>query len=40
MLRNIVVSKIAVGPLNIFKDKTINILTLQAEFAVANAKIK
>ena len=27
MLRNIAASKAAVGPLNIFKNKTINILT-------------
>ena len=40
MLRNIVASKTAAGPLNSSKDKIINILTPQAEFVVANTKIK
>ena len=40
MLKNIAVSKTAVGPLNSFKDEIITILTPQAELAAANAEIK
>jgi hypothetical protein len=40
MLRNIAASKTAVGLLNTSKDKTITVLTPQAELTVANAKIK
>ena len=40
MLKNIIASKVAVGPLNTSKDKIINILTSQVEFIAANAKIK
>jgi hypothetical protein len=39
MLRNIAASKIATGPLNTSKDKTITILTPSAELAAANAEI-
>jgi hypothetical protein len=40
MLRTTAAGKTAIGPLNISKDKTINILTPWAEFAAANTKIK
>jgi hypothetical protein len=40
ILRNIAASKIAAGPLNTSKDKTVTVLTPQAEFAAANAEIK
>ena len=40
ILKNIVASKVAAGPLNTFKNKIINILTPQAEFVAANTKIK
>ena len=40
MLRNIVASRTAAGPLNSFKDEIITILTPQAEFMAANTKIK
>jgi hypothetical protein len=40
MPRNTVASKTAAGPLNIFKDETVTVLTPQAELAAANAEIK
>ena len=40
MLRNIVAGKAAIGPLNTSNNKTITILTPQAEFIAANTKIK
>ena len=40
MLRNTAASKSATGPSNSSKDKTITILTPQAELTAANAKIK
>ena len=40
MLRNTAASKLAIGPLNTSKDKTITVLTPKAEFIAANAKIK
>ena len=40
MPRSMAASKAAVKPLNTSKDKIINILTPQAELAVANTKIK
>ena len=40
MLRNIAASKTAIGLLNSSKDKTITVLTPQAELVAANAEIK
>ena len=40
MPRNIVVGKAAIGPANALDKEIINILTLQAELAAANTKIK
>ena len=40
MPKNIAAIKAAAGPSNTSKDKTINILTPQAEFTAANTKIK
>ena len=40
MLRNIVASKAAVGPLNTSNNKIIAVLTPQEELIVANTKIK
>ena len=40
MPRNTAASKTAAGPLNTSKDKTITVLTPQAEFMAANAEIK
>ena len=40
MPKNTAASKMAVGPLNSSKNKTITILTPQAEFMAANTKIK
>jgi hypothetical protein len=40
MPRNTAASKTAAGPSNTSKDKTITVLTPQAELAAANAKIK
>ena len=40
MPRNTGASKSAAGPLNTFKDKTITVLTPEAELIAANAKIK
>ena len=40
MLRNIVASKAAVGPVNTFNGKTVTVLTPQEELIAANAKIK
>ena len=40
MPRNIVVGKAAIGPANALDEEIINILTPQAELAIANAKIK
>ena len=40
MLRNTVVGKAAIGPANASDKETINILTPQAELAIANTKIK
>ena len=40
MPRNIVVGKVAVGPVNALDEEIINILTPQAELIAANAKIK
>ena len=40
MLRNTAVGKVAVGPVSASDEEIINILTPQAEFVVANTKIK
>ena len=40
MPRNIVAGKVAVGPANTLYKETINILTPQAELAIANTEIK
>ena len=40
MLRNIAVSKAAVGPLNTSDNKIVNVLNPQAELVAANTKIK
>ena len=40
MLKNIVASKVAIGPLNTLDNKIVNVLNPQAELAAANAKIK
>ena len=40
MPRNTAASKLAAGPLNGSKDKTITVLTPQAELTAANTKIK
>ena len=40
MLQNIVVGKVAIGPINALDKEIINILTPQAELIVANTKIK
>jgi hypothetical protein len=40
MLRTIVASKAAVGPLNTFNNKTITVLIPQMELIAVNAKIK
>jgi hypothetical protein len=40
MPRNIVVGKAAVGPANVSDKEIINVLTPQAELAIANTKIK
>ena len=40
MPRNIVVGKVAVGPINALDEEIINILTPQTELATANTKIK
>ena len=40
MLRDIVVSKLAIRPLNNSKDKIITVLILWAELMVINTKIK
>ena len=40
MPKNTAASKLAIGPLNSFKDKIITVLTPQAEFMTANAEIK
>ena len=40
MLRNTVVGKVAVGPINALDKEIINILTPQVELAIANTKIK
>jgi hypothetical protein len=40
MPRNTAASKTAAGPLNTSKDKTVTILTPQAELAAANTEIK
>ena len=40
MLRNIVVGKAAVGPLNTSNSEIVTVLTPQAELAAANTKIK
>ena len=40
ILRNTVASKIAAGPLNSSKDKTIIVLSPEAELVAANTEIK
>ena len=40
MPRSTAASKAVIGPLNTFKNEIINVLTPQAELAVANTKIK
>ena len=40
MPQNIVVGKAAIGPINALNKEIINILTPQAELAIANTKIK
>ena len=40
MPRNIVVGKVAIGPINASDKEIINVLTPQAELATANTKIK
>ena len=40
MPRNIVVGKVAIGPINALDKEIINILTPQAELTIANTKIK
>ena len=40
MPRNIVVGKVAAGPVNALDKEIINILTPQAELITANTKIK
>ena len=40
MPRNIVAGKVAVGPANALDKEIINVLTPQAELAIANTKIK
>jgi hypothetical protein len=40
MLRNIAVGKAAIGPVNTLDKEIINVLTPQAELAIANAEIK
>jgi len=40
MLRNIVASKAAAGPLNTLDNKIVNVLNPQAELVVANTEIK
>ena len=40
MLRNIVIGKAAIGPINALDEEIINILNPQAELIVANTEIK
>jgi hypothetical protein len=40
MLRNIVVGKVAIGPVSTLGKEIINILTPKAELIAANTKIK
>jgi hypothetical protein len=40
MLWNIVVGKVAIGPVNTSDEEIINVLTPQAELTIANTEIK
>ena len=40
MPRDIVVGKVAIGPVNALDEEIINVLTPQAELTIANAEIK